>query len=125
MGIIVFAIIAVGVVAGINAVMDGSLSINFGTLFFALFVVCLAFLFGGIFSRDHNRDRDINGEIEGQLQQFTDQHSRLLYQLRGGMPVEDKLKAIEQADEAFRKSIEYGRVTDGAENYYSYRKGVK
>lgn len=125
MGFIVAVIVAIGLGAGVHALMNGTITVNWSLIVMGLFGSFLLFLLGGIFSRDHNKDRDINGEIEGTLQSFTDQHARLLYQLMAGKPVEDKLEAIEGAEEEFRANIEYGVVTDGTENYYSYKGGQK
>ncbi len=122
LGLVVAVVIGFGFAAGILGVTDGSIPILTFVKIAGLFLLCTFSFWGGIFGRSHNRDRDINGEIEGRLQMYTDQKVRLICQLRNGMPVEDKLDEIEQAEKSFRATIEYGVVTDGSENYYSYKR---
>lgn len=120
MGAVVVLIVCVGLLAGYLSGNIPVFQIGIGALAFGVL-----FVIGGIFSRDHNKDRDINGEIETKLQAYTNRHARLLSMAMMGHDVTDKLAKCEQEEACFRETIEYGVVTDGRENYYSYRKGMK
>lgn len=121
MGVIVVIVVAVGIGFGVLATNSGQIHISFFTFIVGMFALCLVMLIGGIFSRDHNRDRDINGEILTKKQRFIDDHYKLVNQARGGRDVDCQLRQLEQEQKEFESTIEYGIVTDGSENYYSYR----
>lgn len=135
LGIVVIVIIGIGFGFGGSALLDGRLSINWFLLIGAAFVVGVLFLLGGIFGRNHNTDRDINGEIEGRLQHFANKRVKLLGQI--GHPenngdwspyqkqIFDRVDQLKEQEAEFRETIEYGTVTDGSENYYSYKKGLR
>ena len=125
MGFIVVLVIGVGLAAGGLGLFDGSIHANWYMFITGVLLLGIAFIIGGIFSRDHNHDRDVNGEIEAKLQGYTDEHYRLVQLARAGQDVEVQLCLLEHEMKVFESTIEYGVVTDGAENYYSYKKGVR
>ena len=135
MGWVAIIIIVIGLVAGGHALIEGRLPINFFTGFVGVFIAGVLVMLGGMFGRNHNKDRDTNGEIEGRLQHFANKRVKLLGQI--GHPenngdwspyqkqIFDRVDQIKEQEAEFRETIEYGTVTDGSENYYSYKDGRK
>lgn len=121
MGVIVVVIIGFGLGIGVLGVLDGTIRIPFFWIAVAVFGYGVLSIIGGIFSRDHNRDRAINGEIEAELQKFCDRRYKMTHYVMAGKASQKDIDAINAEEKAFRDMIEYGVVTDGAENYYSYK----
>lgn len=122
MGVIVIIVIGVGVGFGVLATLGRQIHIDTSLILFGALFFGAALVTGGIFSRDHNGDRAINGEIEGELQNFCDRRVRMIYTVMAGKAMDADIEAINAEEAGYRETIEYGVVTDGAENYYSYKK---